>query len=97
MGAASGSVSLDRMMNLDLQETPPIRVIALPPLFTATISAMHRRLVACGLIAPDTMQITASDNKVWLHHVELDEPGKPIPDQIDRWLSLILALPDKHT
>jgi hypothetical protein len=55
---------------------------------------MHSRLVACGLIDRDTMQITASDGEVWLHHVERDEQGKPVPEQIDRWLSLIWAPPE---
>jgi hypothetical protein len=54
---------------------------------------MHRRLVACSLVEPYTMQITASDGEVWLLHVERDKQGKPIPEQIDRWLNLIWAPP----
>jgi hypothetical protein len=43
------------------------------------------------LIDADNMQVTASDDTVWLHRVERDEQGKPIPGQIDRWLNLIWA------
>jgi hypothetical protein len=54
---------------------------------------MHRTLVSCGLVSPDTMKVAASDGTVWLHHVERDEQGKPIPGQIDRWLNLLWAPP----
>ena len=56
-----------------------------------TIPAMHRRLVSGGLVDPDTLRIEASDGTFWLHHVERDRQGKPIPEQIDRWLSLLWA------
>ena len=39
------------------------------------------------------MQVTASDETVWHHHVERDEQGQPIPGQIDRCLNLIWAPP----
>jgi len=54
---------------------------------------MRRRLISCGLVNPDTMKVTASDGTVWLHHVERDEQGNPIPGQINRWLNLLWALP----
>jgi hypothetical protein len=54
---------------------------------------MHRTLVSCGLAGGDTMQVTASDETVWHHHVERDEKGRPIPGQIGRWLNLIWAPP----
>jgi hypothetical protein len=53
--------------------------------------AMHRRLVSCGLVDADNMQVTASDDTVWLHRVERDEQGTPIPGQIDGWLNLMWA------
>jgi hypothetical protein len=59
-----------------------------------TIRAMHRTLVSCGLVGPDTMAVTASDGTVWLRHVERDEQGLPIPEQIDRWLNLLWAPTD---
>lgn len=37
------------------------------------------------------MMVTASDGEVWLHRVERDELGQPVPEQIDRWLNLIWA------
>ncbi len=51
--------------------------------------AVNRRLVCCGLVDPDTFRVEASDGTVWLHHVERDEQGKPIPEQIDGWPNLI--------
>ena len=54
---------------------------------------MSRRLVCCGLVDPDTFRVEASDGTVWLHHVEHDEQGKPIPEQINRWLNLLWAPP----
>jgi hypothetical protein len=39
------------------------------------------------------MQITASDGTVWLHPVERDEQGNPLPEQIDSWLNLVWAPP----
>jgi hypothetical protein len=44
-------------------------------LFTPNTPVMHRSLVACRPIDPDTMQITPSDGEVWLHDVERDEQG----------------------
>jgi glucose/arabinose dehydrogenase len=55
--------------------------------------AMNRRLVACGLVGPDTFRMEASDGTVWLHRVERDELGSPLPEQIHRWLNLIWAPP----
>jgi hypothetical protein len=52
-----------------------------------------RRLVRCGLVDADTFRVEASDGEVWLHRVERDEQGKPIPGQIGRWLNLIWASP----
>jgi hypothetical protein len=52
-----------------------------------------RTLVSCGLVGPDTMMVTASDGEVWLHRVERDELGQPVPGQIDRWLNLLWAPP----
>jgi hypothetical protein len=52
---------------------------------------MHRTLVSCGLVGPDTIAVKASDGTTWLHHVERDEHGQPIPEQIDRWLNLLWA------
>ena len=63
------------------------------PVIWPTIPAMHRRLVSCGLVGGDTMQVTASDETVWHHRVERDEQGEPIPGQIDGWLNLIWAPP----
>ena len=50
-----------------------------------------RRLVSCGLIDAGTMKVTASDGTDWLHRVERNEQGDPIPGQIGRWLNLIWA------
>lgn len=72
--------------------TPPMGDCPLPVMWP-TISAMHRRLVSCGLVDPDTMSIKASDGTTWLHRVERDEQGKPNPEPIDRWLNLIWAPP----
>jgi hypothetical protein len=58
---------------------------------------MRRRLVSCGPVNPDTMKVTASDGTVWLHHVERDEQGNPIPGQINRWLNLLWAPPGMDT
>jgi hypothetical protein len=52
-----------------------------------------RRLVRCGLVDTDTFRVEASDGVVWLHRVERDEQGHPIPGQIDRWLNLLWAPP----
>ncbi len=43
------------------------------------------------------MKVTASDGTVWLHHVERDEQGNPIPGQINRWLNLLWAPPGIDT
>jgi len=56
---------------------------------------MHRTLVSCGLVGPDTMAVKASDGTTWLHHVERDELGQPILGQIDRWLNLLWAPTDR--
>jgi hypothetical protein len=45
---------------------------------------MHRTLVSCGLVSPGIMKVSASDGTVWLHRVERDEQGQPIPGQINR-------------
>jgi hypothetical protein len=59
-----------------------------------TIRAMQSRtLVRCGLVDADTFRVEASDGEVWLHRVERDEQGHPIPGQIDRWLNLLWAPP----
>jgi uncharacterized ferritin-like protein (DUF455 family) len=58
-----------------------------------TMAVVHRRLVRCGLVAADTFRVEAADDKVWLHHVERDEQGHPVPGQIDRWLNLLWAPP----
>jgi hypothetical protein len=52
-----------------------------------------RSLVRCGLVDADTFRVEASDGEVWLHRVERDEQGHPIPGQIDRWLNLLWAPP----
>lgn len=72
-------------------DPPPLE--GLPAKGTSqTVAAMQsRRLVSCGLVDRDTMKITASDGQVWLHRVERDEKGQPVPGQIDKWLNLILA------
>jgi hypothetical protein len=54
---------------------------------------MHRRLVACRLVDPDTFRMEASDGTVWLHRVERDEQGSPVMEQIHRWMNLIWAPP----
>lgn len=57
-----------------------------------TIRAMQsRRLVRCGLVDADTFRVEASDGEVWLHRVERDEQGHPIPGQINAWLKLLWA------
>ncbi len=58
---------------------------------------MHRRLVSCGWVGGDTIQVSASDGTVWLHRVERYETGQPIPGQIGRWLNLIWAPPGMDT
>lgn len=35
----------------------------------------------------------ASDGTEWLHRIERDEQGSPLPEQIHRWLNLIWAPP----
>jgi hypothetical protein len=52
---------------------------------------MHRRLVSCRLVDHNTFRIEASDGEVWLHAVERDVEGQPVPAQINRWLNLIDA------
>jgi hypothetical protein len=52
-----------------------------------------RRLVRCGLVDANTFRVEASDGEVWLHRVERDEQGDPIPGQITRWLNLLWAPP----
>jgi hypothetical protein len=52
-----------------------------------------RRLVRCGLVDADTFRVEASDAEVWLHGVERDEQGHPIPGHINRWMNLIWAPP----
>jgi hypothetical protein len=54
---------------------------------------MHRRLVACRLVDPDTFRMEASDGSVWLHRVERDEQGIPLLEQVHRWLNLLWAPP----
>jgi hypothetical protein len=54
---------------------------------------MDRRLVRFGLIDPDAFRAEVSDGTVWLHRVERDEQGHPIPGQINRWLNLISKPP----
>jgi hypothetical protein len=106
MGAAYGDVSLALMMNLGrphrpnetgrstldkiTPRTPPSEGLRQLCHLT-TIAAMHRALVSCHLVDPDTLQVVASDGAVWLHHVERDDQGQPIPGQIDGWLNLLWA------
>jgi hypothetical protein len=52
-----------------------------------------RRLVRCGLVDTDTFRVEASDGGVWLHRVERDEQGDPIPVQINIWLNLLWTPP----
>ena len=52
---------------------------------------LNRRLVSCGLVDFNTMEVRASDGAGWLHHVERDEQGQPISGQIDGWLNLLWA------
>ncbi len=54
-----------------------------------------RRLVRCGLVDTDTFRVEASDGGVWLHRVERDEQGHPIPGQINAWMNLLWAPPGK--
>ena len=55
------------------------------------LAMQTRRLVSCGQIGADIMQVTASDGTVWLHRIERDEVGRPAPEQINAWLNLIWA------
>lgn len=50
-----------------------------------------RRLVRCGLLNPTTFRVEAGDGTVWVHPVERDSQGQPLPEQINRWLNLLWA------
>jgi hypothetical protein len=107
MGVADGNVSLALMMSRGRPHRPnetgrPTldKITPHPPppseglrqlCHMTTIAAMHRALVSCHLVDPDTLQVVASDGTVWLHHVERDDQGRPVPEQINAWLSQIWA------
>jgi len=76
------------MTNLDHSGHPHQRNSSCFPLWP-TISAMHRRLVACRLVDPDTFCMEASDGTVWLHRIGRDEKGSPRIERIDRWLNKV--------
>ncbi len=74
--------------------TPPHKRDCPPGATWPTIRAMQsRRLVRCGLVDADTFRVEASDGEVWLHRVECDEQGHPIPGQINAWMNLLWAPP----
>ncbi len=98
MDAVCESVSLGRMTNLDRRDIdPPQKGDCAAAVIWPTMPAMRRRLVSYGLVNRHTMRVTASDGTVWLHPVERDEQGNPIPGQIDRWLNLLWVPPGMDT
>jgi hypothetical protein len=45
------------------------------------------------LVNPDPFRFEASDGTVWLHPVERNAQGQPVPKQIQAWRNLLWVPP----